>query len=79
MSKKVEELATKENNRCVMVSAQVEAELASLDGDDRTEFLEALGVNEVPCPITITNTIIIDKNNVLCVFLSFWLIRMRWA
>lgn len=46
MSKKVEELATKENNRCVMVSAQVEAELASLDGDDRTEFLEALGVNE---------------------------------
>ena len=47
MSRKVNELATKENNRCVMVSAQVEAELASLEGEDRMEFLEALGVDEV--------------------------------
>lgn len=46
MSKKVQELAIKENNSCVMVSAQVEAELASLEGDDRKEFLEALGVDE---------------------------------
>ena len=52
MSKKVRELAEKEKNRCVMVSAQVEAELASLEGDDRKEFLEALGVDEVNYPIS---------------------------
>ena len=36
----------------MMVSAQVEAELASLEGDDRKEFLEALGVDEVNYPIS---------------------------
>ena len=71
MSKKVQELAIKENNRCVMVSAQVEAELASLEGDDRREFLEALGVDEVNCLIKINFDIMGDVNDVLHLFFLF--------
>lgn len=43
---KVRALAGKERAKIVVVSAQVESELVSLEPDERTEFLEALGVTE---------------------------------
>ena len=80
MSRKVNELATKENNRCVMVSAQVEAELASLEGEDRMEFLEALGVDEVHMNnlhtlIAVTDVMLIHNYYffLLCVFVCMLL------
>ena len=45
-SKRVEERATEEGAGCVVISAQIEAELAMLDEPDRTEFLETLGLEE---------------------------------
>jgi ribosome-binding ATPase len=40
----VRELAAREGAEVVVVSAQVEAELAELGGDERTEYLESLGL-----------------------------------
>ena len=49
MSKKVFDAASKEGNTAVLVSAQVESELAGLDTDERSEFLESLGVSDETC------------------------------
>merc|ERR1719231_483486 len=49
MSKKVFAAATAEGNTAVLVSAQVESELAGLDKDERSEFLESLGVSDETC------------------------------
>jgi GTP-binding protein YchF len=46
MSKVVFDHAATEGNKAVLVSAQVESELAGLDKDERAEFLEALGVSD---------------------------------
>lgn len=43
---KVREIAAQENAQVVIVSAQVESELVSLPEEDRSEFLESLGVEE---------------------------------
>ena len=44
--KQVEEYATKEGSKVIMVSAKVEEELSELSDADKKEFLEALGLNE---------------------------------
>jgi len=44
MSKKVFSIAQQQGNAAVLVSAQVESELASLEVAERNEFLESLGV-----------------------------------
>lgn len=44
MSKKVFDHAKKDGSRAVLVSAQVESELATLAEADRIEFLNALGI-----------------------------------
>ncbi len=49
MSEEVFSLAAKENSKAVLVSAQVEAELAGLSVEDRQEFLSTLGVTETGC------------------------------
>ena len=49
MSNKVFTHATSEGNSAVLVSAQVESELVSLDEDDRAEFIETLGVDDSKC------------------------------
>lgn len=46
MVEKVREFAGTEGSKVVVVSAQVESELVSLDVDERKEFLEALGATE---------------------------------
>jgi ribosome-binding ATPase YchF (GTP1/OBG family) len=43
MSRIVEKYAIDEGNKCVLVSAQVESELAGLDQESRNEFLADLG------------------------------------
>lgn len=45
-SRKVEERAAQEGAASVVISAQIESELAVLDESDRTEFLETLGLEE---------------------------------
>ena len=45
-SKKVEERAELEGAGCVVISAQIEAELALLDDPDRSEYLETLSLEE---------------------------------
>ena len=45
-SKRVEERAEQEGAGCVVISAQIEAELALLDDPDRGEYLETLGLEE---------------------------------
>lgn len=42
----VRAIAEKEGAKCVIISAQVEAELTELAEEDRAEFLESLGVKE---------------------------------
>lgn len=49
MSKKVFEHAQSEGTRAVLVSAQVESELAGLNEADRQDFLAALNVSEENC------------------------------
>lgn len=49
MSKRVFEFAAAEGSRAVLVSAQVESELATMAEADRAEFLAALGVTEESC------------------------------
>ena len=49
MSKQVEALAKLDNARMVLVSAQVESELAGLSLEDRTSFLADLGVTDEQC------------------------------
>jgi len=44
MVERLREVAVAEGAKLVVVSAQVEAELAELEDDDRAEFLESLGV-----------------------------------
>lgn len=45
-SKSVEECASKENAAAVVISAKIESELAQLDDEEQTEYLETLGLNE---------------------------------
>lgn len=42
----VDKIAAEENAESVIVSAEVEAQIADLDPDDRTEFLQDLGLSE---------------------------------
>jgi len=49
MSKKVFDFAANEGNKAVLVSAQVEAELAGLSNDEREEFLKELGASDEAC------------------------------
>ena len=49
MSKIVFDAAAQEGNKAVLVSAQVESELAGLSKEERGEFLEALGVTDEAC------------------------------
>ena len=44
--KQVEEYASNEGSKVIIVSAKVEEELSDLNDDEKQEFLEALGVNE---------------------------------
>lgn len=53
MSKSVFEHAQKEGAAAVLVSAQVEAELASLGEADRKDFLAALGVTDEDCGLKV--------------------------
>lgn len=45
-SKRVEERAAQENAACVVICAQMEAELAALDDAEQAEYLEAAGLDE---------------------------------
>ena len=45
-SARVQAHAAEEGSACVVISAQIEAEMALLDGDERGEFLESLGLEE---------------------------------
>lgn len=45
-SEKVIDHAKAEGSEAVIISAQIESELALLDGDERSEYLEALGLSE---------------------------------
>lgn len=45
-SKRVEERAKQEGALCVVISAQIESEIALLDGPDRDEYLATLGLEE---------------------------------
>ncbi len=46
-SKKLEELATKENNQFTIISAKIEQEIATLsDEEEKKEFLETIGISE---------------------------------
>ncbi len=45
-SKQVEARAAEEGAVCVVISAKIEAELALLEADERTEYLEELGLEE---------------------------------
>ena len=53
MSKKVIELAKSEGCNVVLVSAQVESELTGLSKDERSEFLESLGVTDEQCGLKV--------------------------
>lgn len=44
--KSIEEYASKYNDKVIIVSAQIEAELSELDDDEKSMFLEDLGVQE---------------------------------
>ncbi len=46
LSAAVAERATREGAKAVVISAQIEAEVAVLDAEERTEFLAALGLEE---------------------------------
>ncbi|MFM8938832.1 MAG: redox-regulated ATPase YchF [Phenylobacterium sp.] len=45
-SAKVAERAARDNAKCVVISAQIESEIALLDREERAEFLETLGLHE---------------------------------
>ena len=44
--KKVKEIATKENTKCIPLCAKIEEELSGLEDNDKKEMLEALGLKE---------------------------------
>ncbi len=46
LSKLVAERAARDKAKSVVISAQIESEIALLDADERTEFLETLGLSE---------------------------------
>ena len=46
LSRKVEERAKAEGAGCVVISAKIEAEVAALEPEERTEYLEQLGLRE---------------------------------
>jgi ribosome-binding ATPase YchF (GTP1/OBG family) len=53
LSKSVFEFAKSEGNTAVLVSAQVEAELALLTPADKDEFLKELGVDDENCGLKV--------------------------
>lgn len=53
MSKKVFQYAASEGSKSVLVSAQVESELAGLSSEEREEFLSTLGVNDENCGLKV--------------------------
>lgn len=54
--KALEELAAETGDQCVVVSAAVEAELATLEEEDRADYLETLGVTESGCDSLVKET-----------------------
>jgi ribosome-binding ATPase len=70
MSKKVFDHATRECNPVVLVSAQVESELAGLDDSDRMEFLETIGVNDEDCGLKKLVSTAYDKLNLQTYYTS---------
>ena len=44
--KKVREFAASEGAECVMISAQIESELAEMDDEEKMEFLKDMGIDE---------------------------------
>jgi GTP-binding protein YchF len=46
LSRKVEERAKAEGAGCVVISAKIEAEVAALEPEERTEYLEQIGLRE---------------------------------
>jgi GTP-binding protein YchF len=45
-TKRVQERATKENAACVIICAQLEAEIAALSDEEQAEFLQTVGLSE---------------------------------
>lgn len=70
MSKKVFEKAKLEGSRAVLVSAQVESELATLSDADKAEFLDALGVSEENCGLKALVRIAYDQLGLQTYFTS---------
>lgn len=56
MVEELKKFAAECGGEVVTVSAQVEAELNGLDGDDRAEYLETLGVTESGCETLVQET-----------------------
>jgi hypothetical protein len=52
-TKSVQELAAKQGNQVVIISAQIESELIELADEDRAEFLESLGIKETGLQVLI--------------------------
>lgn len=57
MSKKVFDYAVSEGTKAVIVSAQVEAELAGLNEEERAEFLSTLGVSDENCGLKVNDSL----------------------
>lgn len=53
---KVKEIAAATGDKCVMVSAQVEAEINSLEKEDAAAYLEDLGITESGCKTLVKET-----------------------
>ena len=46
MVKTVQDFAANENNNAILISAQLEAEIAQLESEEQKEFLDSLGADE---------------------------------
>lgn len=85
MVEKLQEVATAEGAKLVIVSAQVEAELVELEAEDKLEFLEALGVSIEDCGLRALVREAYDILNLQTYFTSgptetkAWTIRKGWT
>eukprot|EP00628_Pelagophyceae_sp_CCMP2097_P003906 CAMPEP_0184082532 /NCGR_PEP_ID=MMETSP0974-20121125/3253_1 /TAXON_ID=483370 /ORGANISM="non described non described, Strain CCMP2097" /LENGTH=398 /DNA_ID=CAMNT_0026385207 /DNA_START=39 /DNA_END=1235 /DNA_ORIENTATION=- len=77
-------VGTRHNERVVVASAQVEAELVSLTPEERTEFLESLGVTIEGCGLRAVVRAAYDTLGLITYFTSgptetrAWTIRQGW-
>ena len=82
-SSRVEARATEEGAACVVISAQIEAELALLDEPDRSEYLETLGLEEPGLTRLIhTGYVLLDLQTYFTVGPKesrAWTIRKGWS